>query len=245
MSCAVHIGTSGWNYKHWKGFFYPKDLSQRNWLAYYVKHFDTVEVNNTFYQLPELTTFDTWRETVPQGFTFALKASRFITHMKKLKDPKTSSEKFFDRSERLEDKLGPILFQLPPRWHLNRERLAEFLEGLPPEYRYVFEFRNESWEANEVYGLLSQYNIGFCIQDFRGRQSPREITADFTYVRLHGPGEIAYAGSYSDAALKKWARQIESWRQELKDVYVYFNNDIGGCAVKDAMKLRAIFSSGQ
>lgn len=234
---GVHVGTSGWNYKHWKGSFYPKVLPQKKWLAYYVEHFDTVEVNNTFYQLPEYTTFDTWRETVPRGFTFALKASRFITHMKKLKDPNTSSEKFFDRSERLEDKLGPILFQLPPGWQLNRERLAEFLEALPPAHRYVFEFRNESWEINEVYDLLRQYNIAFCMQDFRGKQSPREITADFTYVRMHGPGEIAYAGSYSDAALKKWAREIENRRQELKDVYVYFNNDIGGCAVKDAMRL--------
>ena len=244
MNGRVHIGTSGWNYKHWKGLFYPKDLPQKKWLAYYIGHFDTVEVNNTFYQLPEYTTFDTWRETVPRGFKFALKASRFITHMKKLKEPKTSSEKFFDRSERLEDKLGPILFQLPPGWQLNRERLAEFIEALPREHRYVFEFRNETWEAPGVYDLLRQHNIGFCIQDFRGKQSPQEITADFTYVRMHGPGEMAYVGSYSAAALMKWARQIERWRKELKDVYVYFNNDIGGCAVKDAMKLRELLGGG-
>lgn len=245
MSAAVHIGTSGWNYKHWKGEFYPQDVPQKKWLAYYVQHFETVEVNNTFYQLPEFNTFETWRDTVPTGFTFALKASRFITHMKKLKDPKPSSEKFFNRSERLEDKLGPILFQLPPGWQLNVERLTEFLQTIPSEHRYVFEFRNETWLTNEVYGLLRQHNVAFCIQDFRGKQSPREITADFTYVRMHGPGAMAYMGSYSVAALKNWARQIESWRKGLKDVYVYFNNDIGGCAVKDAMKLREMMSIGQ
>ena len=243
MSGAVHIGTSGWNYKHWKGSFYPKDLPQKKWLAYYVEHFDTVEVNNTFYQLPQFSTFESWRETVPQGFTFALKASRFITHMKKLKDPQTSSEKFFDRSERLEDKLGPILFQLPPGWQLNIDRLTEFLEVIPSEHRYVFEFRNESWLTEAVFDLLKQHNVAFCIQDFRGKQSPREITADFAYVRMHGPGEIAYAGSYGEAALKKWARQIESWRKELNDVYVYFNNDIGGCAVKDAARLQRLVST--
>lgn len=242
MSGAVHIGTSGWNYKHWKGLFYPQELPQKKWLAYYVDHFDTVEVNNTFYQLPQYRTFESWRETVPHGFTFALKASRFITHMKKLKDPQTSSEKFFDRSERLENKLGPILFQLPPGWQLNIDRLTEFLEVIPSEHRYVFEFRNESWLTKAVFDLLKQRNVAFCIQDFRGNQSPREITANFAYVRMHGPGEIAYAGSYAEAALHKWARQIESWRKELNDVYVYFNNDIGGCAVKDAARLKRLGS---
>lgn len=242
MSGAVHIGTSGWNYKHWKGVFYPQELPQKKWLAYYVDHFDTVEVNNTFYQLPLSSTFESWREIVPQGFTFALKASRFITHMKKLKDPQTSSEKFFDRSERLEDKLGPILFQLPPGWQLSIDRLTEFLEVIPSEHRYVFEFRNESWLTKAVFDLLKQHNVAFCIQDFRGKQSPREITADFAYVRMHGPGELAYAGSYAEAALKNWARQIESWRKELNDVYVYFNNDIGGCAVKDAARLQRLVS---
>lgn len=238
MSAAVHIGTSGWNYKHWKGVFYPEKLPQKQWLAHYAEHFDTVEVNNTFYQLPQYSTFESWREIVPQGFTFALKASRFITHMKKLKDPKSSSEKFFGRSERLEDKLGPILFQLPPSWQLDFDRLAEFLETIPSGHQYAFEFRNESWLTNEVYDLLRQYNIAFCIQDFRGKQSPFEITANFSYVRMHGPTEHVYSGSYSDVALNKWSRRIKRWRKELRDVYVYFNNDVGGCAVTDTMRLR-------
>jgi uncharacterized protein YecE (DUF72 family) len=243
MRGRVHIGTSGWNYKHWKGVFYPANLPQKKWLEHYAEHFRTVEVNNTFYQLPQASTFETWRETVrtihnSREFKFALKASRFITHMKKLKDPKSSSEKFFDRSERLEESLGPILFQLPPGWSANVDRLAEFLMMLPIEHKYAFEFRNESWLNNDVFNLLRRHNVAFCIQDFRGKQSPREITADFTYVRMHGPGEMAYVGSYSDADLQLWGQQISRWRRELANVYVYFNNDIGGCAVNDARRLQ-------
>ena len=250
MDGKVHIGTSGWNYKHWKGVFYPAGLPQKRWLAYYAERFSTVEVNNTFYQLPQYSTFETWRETVRQipnssEFTFALKASRFITHMKKLKDPKSSSEKFFDRSARLQEKLGPILFQLPPGWPVNIERLAEFLITIPSEHRYAFEFRNESWLSDDIFNLLRQYNVAFCIQDFRGKQSPREITADFTYVRMHGPGEMAYVGSYSEADLQQVEQHISKWRRELTDVYVYFNNDIGGCAVNDARRLQEIAGESQ
>jgi uncharacterized protein YecE (DUF72 family) len=240
MGGAIHIGTSGWNYKHWLGPFYPKDLPQKKMLAYYADHFDTVEINNTFYQLPQFSTFTTWRETVPPHFTFAVKASRFITHMKKLKAPKTSTKKFFNRSERLEDKLGPILFQLPPGWQRNYDRLARFLERIPSEGRYAFEFRNPSWLQNEIYDLLRHHNIAFCIHDFGGKESPREITSDFAYVRMHGPGEVAYAGSYPPGALKKWARHIKSWRKDLKAIYVYFNNDFQGYAVKNALKLREL-----
>ncbi|HZI86277.1 MAG TPA: DUF72 domain-containing protein [Pyrinomonadaceae bacterium] len=240
MSGAIHIGTSGWNYKHWVGRFYPKDLPQKEWLAFYAEHFDTVEVNNTFYQLPQISTFMTWRETVPSDFTFAIKASRFITHMKKLTAPKTSTEKFFNRTEKLEDKLGPILFQLPPRWQRNRDRLAEFLAAIPPGGRYAFEFRDQSWLESETYALLREHNVAFCIDDFRGKQSPREITADFAYLRMHGPGEIAYAGSYPTIALKQWADQIKDWKENLKATYVYFNNDFQGYAVKNALKLREL-----
>jgi uncharacterized protein YecE (DUF72 family) len=240
MSGAVHIGTSGWNYKHWVGPFYPKDLPQKKWLAYYAEHFDTVEVNNTFYQLPQFSTFMSWRETVPQDFTFAVKASRFITHMKKLMAPKTSTEKFFNRSARLEDKLGPILFQLPPGWQRNFDRLADFLDAIPSDVKYAIEFRNETWLHNEIYDLLRQHNIALCIHDFRGKESPRVITSDFAYVRMHGPEEVAYAGSYPLRDLKKWAQQIKSWRKELKAVYIYFNNDFEGYAVKNALKLREL-----
>jgi uncharacterized protein YecE (DUF72 family) len=240
MGDAIHIGTSGWNYKHWVGRFYPKDLPQKKMLAYYADHFDTVEVNNTFYQLPRASTVTTWRETVPDEFVFAVKASRFITHMKKLKAPKTSSQKFFDRIDKLENRLGPVLFQLPPGWQVDFDRLAEFLAALPSEYHYAFEFRNQSWLQKEVYDLLRQYNVAFCVHDFGGKESPREITANFAYVRMHGPGEVAYAGSYPLGALKKWAKQIKDWRKELKAAYVYFNNDQEGYAVKNALKFREL-----
>lgn len=237
MQGAVHIGTSGWHYKHWLGSFYPAELPTREMLKFYTQHFSTVELNNTFYNLPKPSAFETWREKTPESFLFAVKGSRFITHMKKLKDPDSSTQKFFDGVERLGPKLGPILFQLPPRWNLNIERLAQFLESLPREHRYVFEFRDASWLVQEVYVLLREHKAAFCIHDLAGEQSPLEITADFTYIRFHGPGKAKYAGSYSTSQLKEWAKRIGEWRRELSEVYVYFNNDIGGHAVNNARQL--------
>jgi uncharacterized protein YecE (DUF72 family) len=236
----IYIGTSGWNYKHWMGRFYPEGLPASQLLSFYAKHFDTVEINNSFYQLPKLTTFTNWRETVPKDFLFAVKASRFITHMKKLKAPKTSSSKLFTHSERLEDKLGPILFQLPPHWHCNLERLEEFLDVLPPEQQYVFEFRDESWLQPDVYRVLREHNVAFCMHDLGGKETPREITADFTYLRFHGPGKAAYSGSYPTRVLKEWAKRITEWKSELKTIYVYFNNDIEGHAITNALSLREL-----
>jgi len=240
MGHKVFIGTSGWHYKHWVGVFYPDKLPVEEMLAYYSQHFDTVELNNTFYHLPSQTALHNWRTTVSSNFLFAVKASRFITHMKKLKDPVSSSQKFFLGAEQLGEKLGPILFQLPPRWHLNLERLTEFLEALPDGHRYVFEFRDESWLVPEVYKLLRQYNSAFCLHDLAGEQSPLEITADFTYIRFHGPGMAKYAGSYSKSTLERWATRIEKWVSELSRVYVYFNNDVGGYAVKNASDLKQL-----
>ena len=237
---GIHIGTSGWNYRHWFGRFYPEHLPQSEWLSFYAKYFETVEINNTFYHLPKIKTFNTWRETVPKNFIFALKASRFITHMKKLKAPKTSSKKLFNRMERLKETLGPILFQLPPGWARNDERLAKFLRSLPARHQYVFEFRDPSWLTPEVYDPLKEHNAAFCIHDFRGERTPREITADFTYVRMHGPRKAAYSGSYPTRVLKEWGEQIQQWQDELKDIYVYFNNDAEGNAIKNALKLREI-----
>jgi uncharacterized protein YecE (DUF72 family) len=236
----IHIGTSGWNYRHWFGRFYPEHLRQDELLAFYAKSFDTVEINNTFYHLPTIKAFNNWRETVPKDFLFALKASRFITHMKKLKAPKTSSKKLFNRMQRLEGKLGPILFQLPPGWSRNDERLARFLESLPAGHQYVFEFRDASWLTQDVYDLLKEHQAAFCIHDFRRETTPKEITADFTYVRMHGPRRAAYSGSYPPRALKEWAEQIHEWQQQLRDIYVYFNNDANGDAIKNALKLREL-----
>src|ERR1044072_6790262 len=156
MRGKVYVGTSGWHYKHWLGSFYPSDLAAKDMFAWYARHFDTVELNNSFYHLPALKTFFSWRENSPSKFLFAVKGSRFITHMKKLKDPKTSTEKFFLGAERLGSKLGPILFQLPPRWNVNTERLSNFLQVLPQQHRYVIEFRDQSWMVRQVSDVLRE-----------------------------------------------------------------------------------------
>jgi uncharacterized protein YecE (DUF72 family) len=238
MQGGIRIGTSGWHYKHWLGLFYPPKLPPKEMLSFYAQHFDTVEINNSFYHLPSPETFDSWRINSSKSFLFAVKGSRFITHMKKLKDPQSSSEKFFHAAEHLENKLGPILFQLPPHWHVNTARLQEFLEVLPSQHRYAFEFRDASWLIQEVFDLLRKYNAAFCIHDMGGQQTPLEITASFTYVRFHGPGEAKYAGSYSTQALRRWANQVKEWRKKLSAVYMYFNNDIGGHAVENAKQLK-------
>jgi uncharacterized protein YecE (DUF72 family) len=237
MNSALRIGTSGWNYKHWLGPFYPPHFPGKQMLTFYSEHFDTVEVNNSFYHLPASETFENWRTTVDDDFCFALKASRFITHMKKLKAPKTSTEKFFARAVRLEKKLGPILFQLPPRWKCNAERLSDFLAALPAEHRYAFEFRDLTWFNEEIYALLKQHHAALCFYHQTGYDSPMEMTADFVYIRLHGT-ESKYGGSYPAAALKTWAKRIAQWRKESKDVFFYFNNDPEGHAVKNALTLK-------
>ena len=207
---------------------------------FYARHFDTVEINNSFYRLPTANTFDTWRESSPRNFLFAVKASRFITHMKKLKEPQSSSEKFFLVAQRLEKKLGPILFQLPPRWKLNTERLASFMEALPPEHKYAFEFRDESWLVPEVFALLRRHNAAFCIHDFADMKIPSEVTAKFAYVRFHGPTSAKYWGEYSDSQLQTWADQMKQW--PVSAVYAYFNNDPGGAAVRNALTLKTLVS---
>lgn len=238
MSATVRIGTSGWHYKHWLGLFYPRGLPAREMFNFYSQHFDTVEINNSFYRLPLPTTFESWRDNSPDNFLFAVKGSRFITHMKKLKDPKSSGLKFFDGVERLGEKLGPILFQLPPRWSVNVERLSAFLEVLPKEHRYVIEIRHESWLVKEVYAALREHNAAFCIHDLAQMQTPIEITADFTYLRFHAPGRAKYSGSYSPKALHDFAARIKNWRSEGVDTYAYFNNDVGGHAIRNAKTLK-------
>ena len=240
MPGKVHIGTSGWHYKHWIGSFYPEDIAANGMFRFYAEHFDTVEINNTFYRLPQLTTFDNWRSKSPPNFLFAVKASRFITHMKKLKDPHTSMAKFFLAAERLEKKLGPILFQLPPRWKVNPERFSEFLEALPTGHQYVIEFRDQSWLVPQIFALLRQHNVAFCIHDLGESQTPLELTANFTYVRFHGPGAAKYTGSYPRSYLRRWAARIDGWSKELSDVYVYFNNDVGGYANQNALVLKSL-----
>jgi uncharacterized protein YecE (DUF72 family) len=235
----IYVGTSGWHYKHWKGTFYPEDTKEAQQFGYYIQNFDTVEINNSFYRLPEAKTFEEWRKSSPKDFVFVVKASRFITHMKKLNVDAGSIRLFFSRVARLKEKLGVVLFQLPPKWNVNTERLVNFLSRLPKGIRCAFEFRNFTWYTQEVYDLLAKYNCAFCIYELEYHVTPLEVTADFVYVRLHGPGK-KYQGNYTTAQLRKWAKRSTEWRKNKKDVYVYFDNDQAGYAAFNALKLREL-----
>lgn len=237
----VFIATSGWHYGHWIGPFYPAGIRKKNLFEYYCTKFDTVEINNSFYRLPEEKTFAHWREATPTGFVFALKASRLITHVKRLKDPQGPLDTFMERANILGEKLGPVLFQLPPRWRRNLERLEGFLNALPPRGMFAFEFRDPDWFHSDVYALLAEAGAAFCIYDFDFLLSPREVTADFIYIRLHGPAG-KYRGQYSEDALRDWASFIRGWKKKGKAVYCYFDNDEAGYAALDAMRLRAMVS---
>ncbi|MGH9530169.1 MAG: DUF72 domain-containing protein [Terriglobales bacterium] len=243
QSSNIRIGTSGWHYKHWVGGFYPAGFPAGKMFSWYAEHFDTVEVNNTFYRLPAEDAVVHWRQTAPPNFLFSVKASRFITHMKRLLDPGASVGRFLSRVELLGSTLGPILFQLPSKFPLNLSRLEEFLDALPPshKYKYVFEFRDASWAASSVYQLLRRYNAALCLHDWRGVSWPREITADFTYIRFHGPTGN-YSGSYPLEFLSTWAGQIRQW-ESLRYVFIYFNNDVAGHAVTDAKTMRRLVES--
>jgi len=240
----IKIGASGWHYRHWRGPFYPQHCSTACMLDFYSRHFDTVEINNSFYRLPEPETFDLWRKQTPPGFQFAVKASRFITHNKKLADPDSALESFLPRAARLREKLGPILFQLPPKWNVNVPRLEQFLAALPKgnRWRYAFEFRNPTWLATEVYAVLRRYGAAFCIFDLAGFQTPLELSAEWSYVRLHGPGG-KYQGSYSNVQLRLWAKRLRAWARKLKTVYIYFDNDQAGYAAQNAQQLRKLLTT--
>ncbi|MCK4537049.1 MAG: DUF72 domain-containing protein [Desulfuromonadales bacterium] len=233
----VYIGTSGWSYNHWKGVFYPTDLAGAQMLEEYANHFRSTEINSSFYKLPSRNTLEQWRKSVPADFVFSAKASRYITHMKKLKDPGENVPVFLDRIKILGDKLGPVLFQLPPRWRCNRERLAVFLDSLPTGFRFAFEFRDHSWLNNQTYELLANHNAAFCIYELNGFLSPRQITADFVYVRLHGP-DGPYQGSYDSASLAGWSRTFSTWSAQGKSIYCYFDNDQKGYAPENGQCLR-------
>jgi uncharacterized protein YecE (DUF72 family) len=241
MKSNIYIGTSGWHYKHWIGTFYPAGTKDSEQLAHYLNFFKTVELNNSFYRLPLPETFRNWRRSVPDDFVFAVKGSRFITHMKKLNVEGQNISVFFAGVNMLKEKLGPILFQLPPTWKSNTERLANFLRVLPKKHRYAFEFRNHTWYNEKVYELLRKYNCSFCIYELEHHLSPLITTADFVYVRLHGP-EGKYTGSYSNAQLKRWAKRCREWSAQRKDVYVYFDNDQFGYAAFNAQTLQKFLS---
>jgi uncharacterized protein YecE (DUF72 family) len=236
----VRIGTSGWIYRHWRGVFYPQRLPARAWFAHYAAAFDTVEINNSFYRLPSEPAMDAWARQAPPGFLYALKASRFLTHMKKLRDAEGPLALVLGRARRLGAHLGPILYQLPPHWHCDLPRLCAFLKLLPADLRHVFEFRDPSWYAPAVRDALAEHGACFCIHDLRGQDCPPWLTGPAVYLRFHGPSAAAYAGRYSRDQLRRWAGRIAEYAGAGRDVFAYFNNDAAGHAVANAAELRQL-----
>ncbi|MEJ2059864.1 MAG: DUF72 domain-containing protein [Gammaproteobacteria bacterium] len=233
----IRIGTSGWVYPHWRDAFYPAGLPQADWLRYYAARLHSVEINGSFYRLPGEAAVADWCDEVSQDFVFAVKASRYITHMKKLREPEATWPPFIERMAGLGKHLGPILFQLPPRWRVNLERLQGLLEALGGKYRAAFEFRDPSWFDDRVYALLEKHGAALCIYELAGFKSPHEVTADFVYLRLHGPSG-AYQGCYSPQRLSAWARRLHDWQAQGRGVYCYFDNDEAGYAAHNALQLQ-------
>jgi uncharacterized protein YecE (DUF72 family) len=234
----VRIGTSGWNYRHWRGVFYPPGLPTARWLDYYAGEFETVEINYSFYRLPTPANFATWREQVPDGFDFAVKGNRFITHLKRLADPTDPLARFFGSVASLGPRVGPILWQLPPQFACDLSRLSDFLAALPPEHRHAFEFRHDTWFVEPVYELLAAHDAALCWADRGGETSPLVRSANWAYVRLHGG--LGDGWAYLDQQLRAWADRIADARAEGLTVYAYFNNDPHGHAINDGRRLRAL-----
>jgi uncharacterized protein YecE (DUF72 family) len=239
MKKKIRIGTSGWSYPHWMKLFYPVGWPKSRWLEYYVEHFDTVELNATFYRLPKPKTFEAWKTRTSEHFIWALKASKYITHTKRLKAPEEPLGRFYAAASELKEKLGPILFQLPPSLSFDEKEFESFCQSLNPHLRHTLEVRHPSWITDRLFSVLERYNIAFCIADTAGRYPYYEVaTANFVYVRLHGSKKL-YASDYSEVELQTWAQKIEAWG---KDTYLYFDNDFGGYAVKNAKRLKGILS---
>lgn len=234
---SLWIGTSGWTYAGWRGSFYPNHIPKRSWLQWYAEQFSTTEINGSFYRTPSLDAVRAWRDSTPSHFIFAWKASKFITHWKRLTEKcKNSLELMESRLTALEPKVGPVLFQLPPRWKVDRQRLRSFLTLLNTERRYAFEFRDTSWYEEGVMGLLRDHNAALCLSDHHDAPSPWDITARHVYVRGHGPTG-RYKDRYPKRTLDQWAETFSSWRQKGIDVYCYFDNDQKTAAPKDARQL--------
>jgi len=238
--CDIRIGTSGWYYDHWSGRFYPADLPKSKWFGYYAQYFDTVEINNTFYHLPKEQTLQRWHKIAPEGFLYAVKANRFITHIKKLDAADEPLERFFERAGLLKTRLGPILYQLPPSMHKDLDRLEAFIKLLPKRRTAVFEFRHESWYADDTYKLLEKTGVGFCIHDMPGKESPRIVTGGVIYVRFHGTTG-RYSGNYPKPQLQNWAKWLKDQAKDVSAIYAYFNNDAQGHAIINAKQLKKEF----
>jgi uncharacterized protein YecE (DUF72 family) len=239
--CDIRIGTSGWYYDHWHGRFYPAELPKSKWFEYYAQHFDTVEINNTFYHLPKEQTLQRWHKIAPKDFVYAVKANRYITHIKKLRDVAEPLERFFERANLLKSRLGPILYQLPPSLRKNFALLESFIKLLPKK-NAVFEFRHESWYSDDTFELLDKSRAGFCIHDMPGKESPRIVTGGMIYVRFHGTSS-RYSGSYKKSQLQDWAKWLEGHANNVQAIYVYFNNDALGHAINNAKQLKSLLNS--
>lgn len=244
----VFLGTSGYSYQHWRDVFYPKDLKEIKWLEYYAEYFDTVELNVTFYRLPQESAFLSWYKRTPKDFKFAVKGSRFITHIKKLKSCRQPLKLFFSRVKLLKEKLGPILWQLPPSFKADSKRLEEFFKSLRKyrDTRYVFEFRNQTWYSREIFDILKSEKVALCSADwptFSKDVHSVHVTADFLYVRRHGQGARLYNGCYSNRQLEEDAKVIRKNLRQKKDVYIYFNNDAYGYAVENALTLKKMMKA--
>jgi uncharacterized protein YecE (DUF72 family) len=238
----LRVGCSGWEYTHWRGTFYPPEIPRTLWFDHYATVFDTVEINNTFYRLPEEATFVAWAARAPRGFEYAVKASRYLTHMKKLREPEEPLDRLFTRMAPLGRRLGPVLYQLPPGWKLDRARLEHFLQALPGRVRHVLEFRDPSWYAPDVLARLAARRVSLCLHDMQGSATERARVGPIVYVRFHGPSG-KYAGGYSERRLEGWAGWLHAQRVAGADVYAYFNNDLGGHAPRDAARLRRLLET--
>lgn len=233
----IRIGCSGWQYAHWRGDLYPRGLAQDRWLEHYAEHFDTVELNNSFYRLPEADVFAAWARRSPPGFVMAVKASRYLTHVRRLREPAEPLDRLWRRAQRLGAHLGPMLYQLPPRWHRNTGRLDAFAHAVPGDRLQAVEFRDPDWYHADTFAILERAGLALCLHDMPGSVSPRQAIGPFVYVRFHGSGE-KYGGGYPGQALAVWADRLVAWAKAGRRCYAYFNNDIGGHAFRDAARLR-------
>jgi uncharacterized protein YecE (DUF72 family) len=240
---VVHIGTSGWQYAHWRGSFYGPKQAQRLWLEHYSERFETAEVNNTFYNLPAASVFKQWAERTPGDFVFSLKVSRFLTHVRRLRDPEEPVHRFLERASELGAKRGPSLIQLPPQMKVDAGRLDAALAAFPPDDRVAVEFRHASWFTTEVRSVLERRGAALCLVDRLGMRTPRWVTAGWGYVRFH-QGRGSPPSCYGPAALETWAGLMKELWPEDEDVFVYFNNDAFGCALRDAIRMARILAAG-
>ena len=242
MAEQIRIGTSGWVYRHWQGLFYPANLPQKQWFAYYARSFDTVEINSTFYHLHNASVFEHWRQQAPGGFLYSIKASRIITHNQRLEGCQDTLETFLSRASLLGETLGPVLFQLPPSFSLDLSRFESFLALLPQGFSYAMEFRNPTWLTEEVFALLERFGVALCIHDMPPLQVPLRITAKFVYLRFHG--DVDHAGDYPLETLAAWVERIQTWQRNGLAVFAYFNNDTGGMAVRNALTVKQLLGQG-